>query len=453
MKFFNSFVTLALGFAYVAAVSLDVTSEELICNAAWDTIIGQFNYYNGFKYGGAVGTFVEPYYWWNAGEAFGGWVDYWSFCASNNDTFETILLNAMYAQRGQNNNYMPSNQSMTEGNDDQGVWGMAIMQAVERNFTQPSDHTWLYLVQALFNSMNNRWDTSTCGGGLRWQIFTWNSGYNYKNSISNGCLFHLAARLYRYTGEELYLGVAEKVWNWMWDVGFMNYTLDDHTFIIYDGADDTEDCKDLTVHKWSYTYGVYLAGCAYLAAATNNSQWQQNTQVILQASLYFFNNSIMTEMTCAPFGMCNNDQRSFRSLFARCLGLTANLLPLDRDQILNDWLIPSAKGAATSCSGGNDRITCGENWSYGGYDGKYGLGEQMSAAETILSLIAVNTDPLTTNTGGSSVGGDVSAGNSTTSATQNQNLIDVKTKDKAGAAVLTAVVLGTLLAGAIWMLF
>ena len=76
----------------------------------------------------------------------------------------------MYHQAGENYNYIPSNQSMTEGNDDQGVWGMAIMEAVERNFTEPESHSWLEMVQAVFNTMNARWDADNCGGGLRWQI-------------------------------------------------------------------------------------------------------------------------------------------------------------------------------------------------------------------------------------------------------------------------------------------
>lgn len=431
------------------AVSLDTSSEDSICEAAWETIVGQFNYYEGLKYGGTVGMVSSPYYWWNAGEVFGGWVDYWAFCASDNDTFTEMLQDAMYHQAGSDYNYMPSNQSMTEGNDDQGVWAMAIMQAVERNFTNTGDHSWLYMSQAIFNVMKNRWDTTSCNGGLRWQIFTWNSGYNYKNSISNGCLFLLAARLYRFTGEDVYLEVAEKVWDWMWDVGFITET---DGFVIYDGADDTENCTDLTSHKWSYTYGVFLSGCAYLYNASGNDTWLDGLQDILTASSYFFNNSIMTETTCSSSNSCNNDQRSFRSLFARSLGLTASLVTEYRDQILNDWLIPSAKGAAQSCSGGSDSITCGENWAYSGWDGVYGLGEQISAGETIMSLITANNAPLTPETGASDADSSVDAGNLTTDST-NANTLNISTKDKAGAAVLTAVVLGSLLGGSVWMLF
>ncbi|KAM9912128.1 hypothetical protein OXX69_002860 [Metschnikowia pulcherrima] len=448
LGFISAIPALCLWLTAAFALSLDTSSDDSVCAAAKEVVQGQMNYYMGIRYGGTVGMFSQPYYWWHAGEVFGGWVDYWAFCASDNDTFTEILYNAMYDQRGSDNNYMPSNQSMTEGNDDQGVWGMAIMQAVERNFTNPEDHSWLYMMQATFNSMNNRWDSTTCNGGLRWQIFTWNNGYTYKNSIANGCLFHLAARLYRYTGEELYLEVAEKVYEWMWGVGF--FSEDSDGFIIYDGAEDTTNCTDLTVHKWSYTYGIFMAGSAYLYNATGDEKWRTATTQIVDVSSYFFNNSIMTETTCATSNQCNTDQRSFRSLFSRCLGLTAVLVPDTNTKIMN-WLTTSAQAAASSCSGGDDGITCGQNWAFGGWDGYYGLGEQMSALECIMSLITTQHDPLTPSTGGSDVGSDVSAGNNTNART-NVNEITVTSKDKAGAAVLTVVVLGSMLGGSVWML-
>jgi mannan endo-1,6-alpha-mannosidase len=74
---------------------------------------------------------------------------------------------------------------------------MAAMTAAELNFQNPPKDKpqWLALAQAVFNTQASRWDTTSCGGGLKWQIFTFNNGYNYKNSISNGCFFNLGSRL------------------------------------------------------------------------------------------------------------------------------------------------------------------------------------------------------------------------------------------------------------------
>jgi hypothetical protein len=54
-----------------------------------------------------------------------------------------------------------------------GFWGMAAMVAAELRFPDPpkDQPQWLSLAQAVFNTQAPRWDPTTCGGGLRWQIF------------------------------------------------------------------------------------------------------------------------------------------------------------------------------------------------------------------------------------------------------------------------------------------
>ncbi|EMG51122.1 DFG5 Mannan endo-1 [Candida maltosa Xu316] len=451
MRLLHSIITISLLFftSSVQSVALTINDKDSICAAAKLVADGAWNYYEGFKYGGVVGMFAPPNYWWNAGEAFGGLIDYYTFCDPTNDTLKQWLYDAMYHQAGENYNYIPSNQSMTEGNDDQGVWGMAIMQAVERNFTNPEAHSWISMTQAVFNTMNARWDTGNCGGGLRWQIFTWNSGYDYKNSISNGCLFHLAARLAKYTGNSsIYIETAEKVWQWMDDVGFLTEE-DNGNSRIYDGAKVENNCSTVTDLRWSYTYGVFMSGCAYLYNFTGDTIWQTRALELVEASLsYFFANKIMQETTCQPYNLCNNDQRSFRSLFSRCLGLTMLLMPETRDQIL-PYLEASAAAAAQSCSGGDDGVTCGENWSAAGWDGVYGLGEQTSSLEVIMSLIV--EDPISIKTGGSNQT-NFAAGTDTEDNV-NKNELNITGKDRAGAGILTAIVLAIILGGSIWMIF
>src|SRR5437773_12544718 len=76
-----------------------------------------------------------------------------------------------------------------QGNDDQAFWAFAVMSAAENKYPDPpaGGPQWLALAQAVFNLQVSRWDVTNCNGGLRWQIFPFNNGYNYKNSISNGC--------------------------------------------------------------------------------------------------------------------------------------------------------------------------------------------------------------------------------------------------------------------------
>lgn len=124
-------------------------------------------------------------------------------------------------QVGENDDYMPANQTHSEGNDDQCFWGLAAMAAAEMDFPNPpaNQPQWLALAQAVFNEQWARWDPQNCGGGLRWQIFPFNSGYDYKNSISNGCMLHLGSRLARYTGNQSYVDYADQIYTWLSTVG------------------------------------------------------------------------------------------------------------------------------------------------------------------------------------------------------------------------------------------
>ena len=169
-------------------------------------------------------------------------IDYQEY--TGDTSYNDLISSAMLFQVGKDNDYMPANQTKSEGNDDQGFWGMAAMLAAEVNFPNPpaDKPQWLALAQAVFNELAWRWDESTCGGGLRWQIFQFNNGYTYKNSIANGCLFNLGSRLARYTGNQTYAMWAEKVWDWETSVGLI-----DGGFNVYDGSTDESNCTSVDV--------------------------------------------------------------------------------------------------------------------------------------------------------------------------------------------------------------
>lgn len=98
-----------------------------------------------------------------------------------------------------------------------------------------------------------------CGGGLRWQIYSFNAGYNYKNTISTGGLFQLAGRLARYTGNQTYADWADKTWDWMWNSPLMA-----HDYHIWDGTARGNNCTDATNVDWTYNVGTLLSGAAYM---------------------------------------------------------------------------------------------------------------------------------------------------------------------------------------------
>ncbi|CCD23729.1 putative mannan endo-1,6-alpha-mannosidase NDAI_0C00680 [Naumovozyma dairenensis CBS 421] len=429
------------------ALEIDLDDIDSLRNATSLVAYGLMDYYTGNQYGKTIGMFSDPYYWWEAGGAWGSMLDYWYYM--DNDTYNDEIMAALLHQTGDNNDYVPLNQSTTEGNDDQAFWGIAVMTAAERNFTNPPEDSpqWLYLAQAVFNTMALRWDGDTCGGGLRWQIFVWNSGYDYKNTVSNGALFHMAARLARYTGNQSYVDWAEKVYDWMYEVGLVS---NGSSMFVYDGVNIANNCSTITPYQWTYNHGLVMAGAAYLYNFTENEVWHNRTKMLVDASTVFFNNSIMYEAACQGPNSCNTDQRSFKAYFSRFLGATAQLVPETRSKIL-PLINASAIAAGKSCSGGTDGHTCGLNWFIGDWDGMYGLGEQMCALEVMVNTRCLHKPaPYTSTNGGSSVG-DGAAG--TEHHPTNLAPLHITKGSRAGAGIITAVIGISILACALWLVF
>lgn len=197
-------------------------------DAASTIAYGLMKYYTGNNSGDVPGNLPDPYYcglssflWsqvqglpeagWEAGGMFGTMVDYWAF--TEDDTYINQTIQAIVHQGAETRDFMPTNQTRSEGNDDQGFWVMTAMSAAENKFPDPPDDQaqYLGLVQSVFNQYVSRWEDNDCGGGMRWQIFPFNNGFDYKNSISNGCFFNIAARLARYTGNTTYGDWAAKI--------------------------------------------------------------------------------------------------------------------------------------------------------------------------------------------------------------------------------------------------
>jgi mannan endo-1,6-alpha-mannosidase len=204
---------------------------------------------------------------------FNAFIDYWYY--TGDDQYNNITTQALQHQIGDYNAFMPPNQTSTLGNDDQAFWGMAAMSAAENKFPDLPDGqpSWLSLAQAVFNTQQARWDDSTCAGGLRWQIFSFNNGYNYKNTISNGCFFNIAARLYKYLGNQTYADWAEKAFEWELAAGLMSQ---DYHF--YDGTGDETNCTTINKIQWTYNAGVHMAGAAALYNAVSILDFRFNLQ-------------------------------------------------------------------------------------------------------------------------------------------------------------------------------
>ncbi|KAF2156353.1 glycoside hydrolase family 76 protein [Myriangium duriaei CBS 260.36] len=430
----------------VVGITLDVNDPNSIKQAASTAAFKMVEYYPGNKTGGIPGLLGDPYYWWEAGGMFGALIDYWVY--TGDSSYNKIVSEALLWQVGPDKNYNPPNQSKSMGNDDQCFWAVAAMRAAEVNFQNPppDQPQWLALAQAVFNSQTLRWDNTTCGGGLRWQVYSLEQGYTYKNAISNGCYFNLAARLAAYTGNTTYSDWATRAYEWSANIGLIS-----SKYEIFDGSDLNKNCSDFNQVQWTYNSGVYMHGAATMYNFTNDDVWKQRANSLwTQASSVFFDNQVMYEVACEPRSNCNTDQLSFKGYFARWMAGSIKVAPF-LEPLMKPYMQASAKAAAAQCTGGADGITCGTHWNTGSWDGTNGVGQQISALENFQSLLIDSiAPPLSNKTGGTSVG-DPSAG---TGGDRNPFVPSrpITTADRAGAGILTFLVLAMLLGGACWVI-
>lgn len=414
---------------------------------------GMISRYTGNLTGDVPGNLPDPYHWWTTGAMFGALVDYWWM--TGDETYINTTMQAMVHQASPTRDFMPENQTLTLGNDDQGFWAMTAMSAAENKFPDPPEDQpqWLALAQACFNQWVGRWEESICNGGLRWQIFEFNKGFDYKNSISNGCFFNIAARLARYTGNETYAEWAEKIWDWETEIGLIT-----DEYAVYDGAHKKPEgvpCVPTDRNRWSYNAGIFLVGAAFMANHTNDQKWLTRTGGLLEAAATeYLVDDVIVEKICEPHRGCNIDQRTFKGYLIRWIHATSAVVPSLRDRAL-EIIAPSARAAARSCTGqpadggwrGIANTACGLEWTSGTFDGFWGVGEQMNALSAVMYMLADGTQiPVTNATGGTS-GGDSNAGTESHSWEQ----APITTGDRAGAGVLATLICAGLLGGVAWM--
>jgi mannan endo-1,6-alpha-mannosidase len=185
-------------------------------------------------------------------------IDYWY--ATKDDTYNNLTSISVQAQVGADNDFMPADQAFDMGNDDQAFWAITALDAAETNFQAPAkgDPSWLGLAQAVYNEQIGRWDNTTCGGGIHWQVSQVVGSYHLKNTISNGALMQIAARLARYTQQDSYAKWAEKLWDWMWAIGL----IDNENWSVYDNTDANLNCSSVDRSQWTYNAGTLLIATA-----------------------------------------------------------------------------------------------------------------------------------------------------------------------------------------------
>jgi mannan endo-1,6-alpha-mannosidase len=383
------------------ALELNTDDMESIKSVTSTLAYDMMTYYSGNQSGQVPGLLPGPcdslacYYWWEAGAMFSSLINYWQY--TGDDSYNPVVIQALQFQIGPEENFNPPNQSKNMGVDDQDFWAFAAMDAAEAGLPDVGGDapSWLSLAQAVFNFQTKLWEPATCGGGMRWQVYSFNAGYHLKNTISNGGYFQLAARLARYTGNETYAQWANTMYDWIDGSGL--FQRNDGMLYIWDNTDANGNCTTVEHHAWSYNYGTMLVGAASMYNYTNGAEpWRTRVFEILNGAFFLFfpeqyGSNIMTEFQCEESMICNNDQSSFKAYLARWMAVTAMICPETYDLIMPK-LRASAVGAAQQCTGGNNGRMCGRKW-YSSFDGSSGVGQQVCSlvcplkTETLLTMV------------------------------------------------------------------
>ncbi|KAJ5220573.1 Mannan endo-1-6-alpha-mannosidase DCW1, partial [Penicillium citrinum] len=178
------------------------------------------------------------------------------------------------------------------------------MAAAERNFTNPSSETpgYVSMVQAVFDERTHRWDMTACQISLRWQLFGMMDRLQKRHS--NGCLFDVAARLARYTGNATYAEWATKAWDWTksvglitpdWQVSMEQRTTRTTSTLSSNSSDMTSPSSDLQFVNVEDTARWPLGRCNHFFSKNESSK------------------DVMYEPPCELIGKCNVDQLSFKA--------------------------------------------------------------------------------------------------------------------------------------------
>lgn len=174
---------------------------------------------------------------------------------------------------------------------------------------------------------------------------------------------------------------------------------------------------------------------------TNGSAiWEQRTTDLLNGTLrVFFPNDIAYEVACEEHMTCTTDMLSFKGYLHRWMSTVGQIAPFTKPTIQR-VLATSTQAALSTCTGGSNGRTCGFSWSTHAYDNSYGAGQQMNVLAAVSSLLIDEAvGPVTNLTGGTSAG-NPNAGSSSDSF--NGVVKPATTGDKAGAGILTFILLG-----------
>lgn len=135
---------------------------------------------------------------------------------------------------------------------------------------------------------------------------------------------------------------------------------------------------------------------------------------------------------------CTADMLSFKGYLHRWMSTATQIAPFIAPKVM-PVLKKSTEAAIQTCTGGQNQRTCGFKWNTMAFDGSVGAGQQMNVLAAVSSLLIDQVPPPVTNMTGGTSKGDPNAG--LHSDNFQHTLEPITTADKAGASILTLLIL------------
>lgn len=191
---------------------------------------------------------------------------------------------------------------------------------------------------------------------------------------------------------------------------------------------------------------------------TSDDKWRTRLDSLLDACLAsFFPEQIAYELSCEfalGGSVCKTDMLSYKGYLVRWLGVVTQVAPHTAAKILGP-LRKSGEAAARQCTGGASGRECGFYWTEGKFidpsvDKTSGAGEAMDVLAAVSSMLIEDVAPPVTNDTGGTSRGDPNAGGRDNGE---RPVKPVTAGDKAGAAILTILLLVGAVSLFVWMSF
>lgn len=181
-------------------------------------------------------------------------------------------------------------------------------------------------------------------------------------------------------------------------------------------------------------------------------KWRDRVDGLVDGAIRdFFPDGVAFEVPCETNMTCTTDMLSFKGYLHRWLAAATTVAPFIAPKVL-PVLRSSAEAAISTCTGEADGRTCGFQWAKRQYDGSKGAGQQMNVLGAVSALMVEHNPDyvfVTADSGGTSKG-DPNAGMNSKQYNPGE-LPPVTARDRAGAGVVTAVLVVSVVGTFLWM--